>query len=152
GYAKEAKLFGELAMTPVSQQLRNIFHATNELKKETFAADGVEPRSIQHVGVLDACLMGAGIALTTANKAHIPVRLKDRDDNSVYNSVKYLNTFFSNRVKRCALTRHQAEAEKNIVSFTADYSGFKELDIVVEAVFENLDLKHQMINVVEEHT
>lgn len=152
GYAKEAELFGELAMTPVSQQLRNIFHATNELKKETFAADGVEPRSIQHVGVLGAGLMGADIALTTANKAHLPVRLKDRDDNGLTNGVKYLNTFYNNRVKRGAFTRHQAEAEKNLVSFTADYSGFKGLDIVVEAVFENLDLKHQMLKDVEEHT
>lgn len=151
GYAKEAELFGELAMTPASQQLRNIFHATNELKRETFVAAGVEARPIERVGVLGAGLMGAGITLTTANKAHLPVRLKDRDDKGLASGIKYLNKFYNNRVKRGAFTPHQAEAEKNLISYTTDYSGFKSLDLVVEAVFENLALKHQMLKDVEEH-
>lgn len=151
GYAKEAELFGQLATTPESNQLRNIFHATNELKKETFVAADVTPRTIQRVGVLGAGLMGAGIALTTANKAHLPVRLKDRDHKGLANGVKYLNGFYQKRVQRGAFTHHQAEAEKNLISYTADYSGFKGVDLVVEAVFENLALKHQMLKDVEEH-
>lgn len=151
GYALEAKRFGELAMTPVSQQLRNIFHGTNVLKKETFVAEDVEPRTIKRIGVLGAGLMGAGIALTTANKAKLPVRLKDRDDKGLSHGVKYLNKFYERRVQRGALSRAEADAERNAVSFTTDYSGFKHLDLVVEAVFENLELKHQMLKDVEAH-
>lgn len=149
GYAKEAELFGELAMSSVSQQLRGIFHATNELKKETFVADGVDARDIKQVGVLGAGLMGAGIALTTVNKAKLPVRLKDRDDKGLSHGVKYVNDFYAKRVKKGASTPAQADAERNQVSYTSDYSGFKQLDLVVEAVFESLDLKQQMLKDVE---
>lgn len=150
GYALEAKLFGELAMSSVSKQLRNIFHATNILKKETFVAEDVEPRDIKRVGVLGAGLMGAGIALTTANKAKLPVRLKDRDAAGVSHGVKYLNKFYERRIQRGAMTAAQASAERNQVSYTSDYSGFKSLDLVVEAVFESIELKHQMLKDVEE--
>lgn len=149
GYAKEAKLFGDLAMSAVSKQLRGIFHATNVLKKETFVAQGTVPRDIKQVGVLGAGLMGAGIALTTANKAKLPVRLKDRDDKGLAHGVKYLNDFYSKRVKRGALTQSQADAEHNLASYSTHYDGFKQTDLVIEAVFESLDLKHQMLKDIE---
>lgn len=151
GYDLEAKLFGDLAMSDVSKQLRGIFHATNVLKKETFVAEGVQAREIKSTAVLGAGLMGAGIALTTTNKAKLPVRLKDRDDKGLAHGVKYLNDFYGKRVKRGALTQPLAAIEQNRVSFTKDYSGFKNVDLVIEAVFESIELKHQMLKDVEEH-
>lgn len=151
GYAKEAKLFGDLAMSAVSKQLRNIFHATNVLKKETFVAQGVQERRIGSTAVLGAGLMGAGIALTTANKAKLPVRLKDRDNKGLSHGVKYLHDFYQKRVKIGAMTPAQAASESNLVSYTSDYSGFKKVDLVIEAVFESLSLKHQMLKDTEEH-
>lgn len=157
GYAQEARAFGELAMSPVSQQLRNIFHATNELKKETFVADkSITGREINAVGVLGAGLMGAGIALTTINKAGLPVRLKDRDDKGLANGVKYVRKFYDKRAKIGAMTSFDAEAELSRLTASAEYTGFKGLDLVVEAVFEDLNLKHQIVKDVEqfgnEHT
>lgn len=151
GYAMEAKRFGELAMSDVSKQLRGIFHATNVLKKETFVADGVNARSIERVGVLGAGLMGAGIALTTINKAKLPVRLKDRDAQGLSHGVKYVSDFYGKRVKKGASSSHDAAAEQARLTATADYSGFKGLDLVVEAVFEDIGLKHQMLKDVEAH-
>ncbi|EKF75975.1 short chain enoyl-CoA hydratase/3-hydroxyacyl-CoA dehydrogenase [Alcanivorax hongdengensis A-11-3] len=151
GYATEARLFGELAMSSQSKQLRGIFHATNTLKKETFVADGVQARQIHRTGVLGAGLMGAGIALTTVNKAKLPVRLKDRDDKGLAHGVQYLRDFYNKRVKKGAMSAADASAELGRASFTSDYSGFKGLDLVVEAVFEDVKLKHLMLKDVEEH-
>ncbi|MDX1805319.1 MAG: fatty acid oxidation complex subunit alpha FadJ [Alcanivorax sp.] len=151
GYATEARLFGELAMSPESRQLRGIFHATNALKKDTFVADGVQARDIQRTGVLGAGLMGAGIALTTINKAKLPVRLKDRDAPGLAHGVQYLRDFYNKRVKKGAMSAADASAELGRASFTSDYSGFTGLDLVVEAVFEDVKLKHLMLKDVEEH-
>ncbi len=152
GYAEEARAFGELAMSAVSQQLRNIFHATNELKKETFVADkSISGRPITSVGVLGAGLMGAGIALTTINKAGLPVRLKDRDDKGLSAGVKYVRKFYNKRAKIGAMTAFEAEAELSRMTASAQYTGFKGLDLVIEAVFEDINLKHQMVRDVEQY-
>src|SRR3569623_708387 len=61
GYAAEARAFGELAKSPASQELRGIFHAMTQLKKETFVADkAVQERPVRRIGVLGAGLMGSG--------------------------------------------------------------------------------------------
>ena len=149
GYAAEAREFGKLAMTPQSAGLRSLFHATETLKKETFVNKGVKPREIERVGVLGAGLMGAGIALTTVEKADCDVRLKDRDADGLSHGVDYLRKFFDRRVSRKALTPFEAERQLHRVTTTTDYSGFKGCDLVVEAVFESVELKHQMLKDVE---
>ena len=152
GYAAEAKAFGELAMTEVSKQCRNIFFAQNTLKKESFVEDkDVKPREIARVGVLGAGLMGSGIALVSANKAKLDVRLKDRDAKGLSYAYAYLRKFYDKRVSRRAMNASEAAAELSRVTGTTDYSGFGQLDIVVEAVFEDLKLKHQMLKDVEAH-
>lgn len=152
GYAAEAKAFGELAMTEVSKQCRNIFFAQNALKKESFVEDkDVRPREIARVGVLGAGLMGSGIALVSANKAKLDVRLKDRDAKGLSYGYAYLRKFYDKRVSRRAMNASEAAAELSRVTGTTDYSGFGQLDIVVEAVFEDLKLKHQMLKDVEAH-
>ena len=152
GYAAEAKAFGELAMTDVSRQCRNIFFAQNTLKKENFVeGKNVTLRKITRVGVLGAGLMGSGIALVSANQAKHEVRLKDRDAKGLSYSHTYLHKFYDKRIARRAMNAAEADAELSRVTSTADYSGFGNLDIVVEAVFEDLKLKHQMLKDVEEH-
>ena len=150
GYAAEAKAFGELAMTDVSKQCRNIFFAQNALKKESFVeGKQVTPRPIAKVGVLGAGLMGAGITLVSANKARLDVRLKDRDAKGLGFGHAYLSKFYDKRIARRAMTAADAAAEQSRITSTTDYSGFGQLDILVEAVFEDLKLKHQMLKDVE---
>lgn len=152
GYAAEAKAFGDLAMTEVSRQCRAIFFAQNALKKESFVASKkIEPRPIRSVGVLGAGLMGSGIALVSANKAGLDVRLKDRDAKGLSYGHNYLRKFYDKRVQRRAMNASEAAAELARVTGGTDYSGFAQLDIVVEAVFEDLKLKHQMLKDIEAH-
>lgn len=151
GYVAEAHEFGKLAVSPESRALRSIFHATETLKKETFAASDVKAREVQVVGVLGAGLMGAGIANVTVEKAGLKVRLKDRDNQGLAHGLDSLRSFYDKRVKRGALSRFEADRRLSRVSTTTDYSGFANCDVVIEAVFEDLQLKQQMLADVEAH-
>ena len=151
GLLAEREGFGELVMTPESQQLRNIYFSTTELKKDT-GVDGNPQdiaRPIDKVGVLGAGLMGAGIAYVSMKNAGAKVRLKDRDIEGVGRGISYINNLLRKQVNR----RRMSELEKNQLqsklSSTADYSGFKSADIVIEAVFEDIDLKRRMVADIE---
>ncbi|WP_113907350.1 fatty acid oxidation complex subunit alpha FadJ [Aliidiomarina celeris] len=150
GLAYEAKQFGELAMTPESKQLRGIFFATTEMKKET-GAEGTQPAKVKKAAVLGGGLMGGGIAHVTITKAKIPVRLKDINQDGIRNALGYHHKLLSPRLKRRHISK--AEFEKQILMLTGslDYSGFRNADIVVEAVFEDLELKQKMVADIEEH-
>ncbi|MRJ41075.1 MULTISPECIES: fatty acid oxidation complex subunit alpha FadJ [Idiomarina] len=148
GLAYEAKQFGELAMTPESKELRQIFFATTAMKKETGAGD-TKPRAIQRVGVLGGGLMGGGIAYVTAAKAKLPARIKDINEQGIVHALKYSYDLLNSKVKRKHMTRTELEATMLSLSGTLDYSGFDKVDVVIEAVFEDLGLKQQMVADVE---
>ncbi|MBP57544.1 MULTISPECIES: fatty acid oxidation complex subunit alpha FadJ [Idiomarina] len=150
GLDKEARSFGELAMTPESYQLRQIFFATTEMKKET-GADGVEPDPVKRVGVLGGGLMGGGIAYVTAAKAAIPARIKDISEDGISNALHYSYERLNKKVKRRHMRRAELEKTMLMLSGSLDYSGFERTDVVIEAVFEDLNLKQKMVADVEEH-
>lgn len=151
GYAAEARFFGELVFTNESRALRYVYRATEDLKKATFAPAGTEPRCVNKVGVLGAGLMGAGIATVTIDKAGLPVRLKDKDDDGLAAGIGHLRAHYARRVKRRAMSRFDAYIALNRVTGTTSYRGFEDCDLVVEAVFEDLGLKHRMLADVEAH-
>jgi 3-hydroxyacyl-CoA dehydrogenase/enoyl-CoA hydratase/3-hydroxybutyryl-CoA epimerase len=141
GLAAEARAFGHLLTTPEAANLMSIFFATTALKKDSGVDDpSVKPRPIQKVGMLGAGLMGAGIAYVTTSVAKIPVRLKDRDADGIIDG----------RVKRKRLTEQQANHLTLQTTGTTTYAGFQDTDVVIEAVFEDLSLKEQMVRDVEE--
>ncbi|MGM0905859.1 MAG: fatty acid oxidation complex subunit alpha FadJ [Pseudomonadota bacterium] len=150
GLEKEARSFGELAMTPESYQLRQIFFATTEMKKET-GADGIEPDPVKRVGVLGGGLMGGGIAYVTAAKAGIPARIKDISEDGISNALHYSYERLNKKVKRRHMRRAELEKTMLMLSGSLDYSGFERTDVVIEAVFEDLNLKQKMVADVEEH-
>ena len=149
GFDAEAKAFGELAMTPESQSLRHVYHATEALKRTTFVARNVKARAVRRVGVLGAGLMGAGIATVTIDKAGLPVRLKDVSDDGLARGLDHVQQFYARRVAKKAMTRAQADRCLHQVTGTTDYSGIGACELVVEAVFEDLDLKRAMLADVE---
>ncbi|PHR66411.1 MAG: fatty acid oxidation complex subunit alpha FadJ [Idiomarina sp.] len=148
GLEFEARSFGELAMTPESKQLRHIFFATTAMKKETGAGD-TKPRKIERVGVLGGGLMGGGIAYVTAAKAGLPARIKDISEQGIVHALKYSYDLLHKKVKRKHLSRTELEATMLRLSGTLDYSGFDQVDVVIEAVFEDLKLKQQMVADIE---
>ena len=151
GYQVEARYFAELAMSDVSAQLRNIFFATTAMKKEQGVAD-VMPKKITKAGVLGGGLMGGGIAFVTATKAKIPARIKDISHQGISHAVKYSYDLLAKKVKRRFIRHSEMQKQLAMITGTIDYSGFKDIDIVVEAVFENLELKQNMVVEVEQQT
>lgn len=150
GYAAEAKAFGLLAMTPQSAALRGLFFASSALKKES--GSEAPPRPLHSVGVLGGGLMGAGIASVTAIKGQLPVRIKDMSAEGVNHALKYSWDLLSQKVRRRQIKPVQREREMARISGSTDYQGFRQQDIVIEAVFENLALKQQMVTEIEQFT
>ena len=145
----EVRAFGELVTSSVAQRLIEIFFATTAMKKDSGVDDpAVKARTIEKVAMLGAGLMGGGITYVTLN-AGLPVRLKDRDDASVARGVKHVVALLDEDVKRKKLTRIEREKKLALLTETTDYSGMKGTDLVIEAVFEDLAVKHTVVREVE---
>lgn len=151
GLKAEAKAFGELLTTSEAANLISIFFATTALKKDSGVDDtSVQPRPVHKVGMLGAGLMGAGIAYVTTANAKIPTRLKDRDSDGVLAGLRYIREIVDKRVQRKRLTAREAEQLMLQTTATTEYKGFDDADVVIEAVFEDLDLKKQVLHDTEE--
>lgn len=148
GYATEAKRFGELVMSKECKQLRELFFATTDMKKET-GVEGVEPQPVKQVGVLGGGLMGGGIAFVTATKAKLPVRIKDISEDGIAGALKYSYDLLNKKVKRRFMRKSQMQKQMSNITGCLDYSGYAGADLVIEAVFEDLSLKQQMVKDVE---
>jgi len=151
GLELEARAFGELAATPESKQLIHIYFASTALKKDPGVEGNVQSLPVERIGVLGAGLMGAGIGLVSTDRAGLPVRLKDTREEGLNRGMAHIHQQLQARRKRRSLTGFQARSTENRVTPTVDYSGFRQLDVVIEAVFEDLDLKQQMVRDVEAH-
>ena len=150
GLEAEASAFGNLVVSPQAEQLINIFRDVTSLKKENGVDDPeVEPDFVRKIGVLGAGLMGAGITYVSINNARIPVRLKDKDDPGLSHGLAQVGGLLTGRVKKKAMTPLQRAQTIARLSGTTDYSGMANCDLIIEAVFEDLALKQQMIRDIE---
>lgn len=149
GYQEEARAFGELAMSPQSAALRSLFFATTALKNEGYA--GTQALPLQQIGVLGGGLMGAGIACITATRAELPVRIKDVSEEGVNHALGFTWAWLNKRVRRKRLSVSESQKKMMLLSGTTDHCGFERADLVIEAVFEDLALKQQMVADIEHH-
>ena len=149
GLRREAKLFGDMAMTDVSRQLVFLFFATNELKKDP-GVDGPppRPRAVERIGVLGAGFMGAGIASVAVQQGTL-VRLKDTDTARIGKGLAAIRNVVQERLVKRQITRQQFDDYLALVGGTTEYTGFASADLVIEAVFEDLALKHRVLAEVE---
>ena len=150
GYQVEAEHFGQLVMTDVSAQLRQIFFATTDMKKEQ-GVEGIEPSAIENVAVLGGGLMGGGIAFVTATKAKLPVRIKDISHQGISHALKYGYDLLNKKVKRRFMRHSEMQNQLANITGTTEFNGFSNVDIAVEAVFEDLTLKQNMVADIESH-
>jgi 3-hydroxyacyl-CoA dehydrogenase / enoyl-CoA hydratase / 3-hydroxybutyryl-CoA epimerase len=144
----EAKSFGDLVVSETAHRLIELFFVTTALKKDPGVDSKVEVTMPAKVAMLGGGLMGGGIAYITIN-AGIPVRLKDKDDAGVGRGLEYVRGILDERVKKKQLSREERDQVFARLTATTDYSGIKTADVIIEAVFEDLELKHRIVQDVE---
>jgi 3-hydroxyacyl-CoA dehydrogenase/enoyl-CoA hydratase/3-hydroxybutyryl-CoA epimerase len=156
GLKREAELFGQLAVTDVSRKLVQIFFATTALKKDFGLPNPPPPREVKRLGVVGAGFMGAGIAGTAVVQAGVDVRMKDSDLPRVASGLAAARAILDERLARRRLTKYEHARLVALLSGSADYAGFGHAELVIEAVFEDLAVKQQVLREVEattpEHT
>ena len=143
GLAAEARFFGELVTSSESQALRSIFFATRS-RPSTEGA-----RHVDKVGVLGGGLMGGGIATVSTLRARSRVRIKEVDAAGIGRALAHVSKAVRERVERRRLTGFEAEQAMLRLTGTTDWSGFGDVDLVIEAVFEDLALKQAILKEVE---
>ena len=151
GYAAEHRAFGELAVTDVSRKLVGLFFADTALKKDD-PAHGAAATPVRRLGVIGAGFMGASIAGTAVTQAEVEARLKDADLKAVGRGIKSATGIVDGRLQRKRITRSEAERLRALISGSDRYVGFRECDLIIEAVFEDLDVKRQVLKEVEAAT
>lgn len=153
GYREESRLFGEMAMTEVARQLIFLFFATTALKKDSgidparypdLPVSSFEPLRIEKIAIIGAGFMGAGIASVAVQQGSL-VRLKDADHARVAKGYAAVRDVLKERLNRKQITRVQYNDYMALLGGTVDYSGFGNVDLVIEAVFEDLAIKHQVL-------
>jgi 3-hydroxyacyl-CoA dehydrogenase/enoyl-CoA hydratase/3-hydroxybutyryl-CoA epimerase len=149
GYREEARAFGEMAATEVSKQLIFLFFATTALKKDPgVSLPAPEPEPVTTLGILGAGFMGAGIA-SVAVQQGTPVRLKDTDTTRVAKGLRAVSDVLRGQLEKKRITRQQYDDQLLLVGGTTDYSGFGRASLAIEAVFEDLAVKHAVLREVE---
>ncbi|HXT21527.1 MAG TPA: enoyl-CoA hydratase-related protein, partial [Thermoanaerobaculia bacterium] len=147
GLRVEADAFVELVVSETAKSLIGIFFMKNRV--ESRAAELAKAaRPVPRVGVLGAGLMGAGIAQVLAQRG-TPVVLKDKDLASLGRGMKYCAEREAELVARRRETDDERRRAMARLHPTVEYEPFRHLDFVVEAVFEDLGVKHQVIREVE---
>lgn len=145
GYEAERKGFGELAVTPQSKGLISLFRGQTECKKNRF---GNPSKPVQNIGVLGAGLMGAGIVQVSIDKGY-NVIMKDANAAGLGRGVSQIQKGFDTGIKRRRYTTNDRDKFMANLETTLSYDSFKNADMVIEAVFENIDIKHKVIREIE---
>jgi 3-hydroxyacyl-CoA dehydrogenase / enoyl-CoA hydratase / 3-hydroxybutyryl-CoA epimerase len=148
GLDLEARAFGELAVTPESRALAHIFLTSTAAKNDPMLPAGAEARDVERVAVVGAGFMGAGIAVVTAENG-MRVRMKDVSEEGVARGLATAHRSLRKRSDRRRRPQHEQVALLDLVEGTTEYTGFASSDLVVEAVFEDVALKHAIIRDLE---
>ncbi len=145
GLECEARHFGELVMSPQSRALRWLFFAMNEAKKQPSPAP---PREVRRLAVLGAGFMGSGVASVSLGLC--PVVVRDISDEALAAAVKQVDRGLLKQVRSGAIRKVEADRRRSRLHPTLEMEEIAGCDLVVEAVFENLELKRKVLAQVEE--
>ncbi|XP_042909444.1 trifunctional enzyme subunit alpha, mitochondrial [Parasteatoda tepidariorum] len=147
GFAAEAEGFGTLAMTTHSKALIGLYNGQTLCKKNRFGAPATKTKT---VAVLGAGLMGAGVAQVSVDKS-FDVLLKDVTPDSLARGQNQIYKGLDGAVKRKRISSHEKDKYMSKLNGVLNYDKFNNVDMVIEAVFEDLNIKHKVIKEVEKY-
>lgn len=145
GYLSESQTFGELTMTKESKALMGLYRGQTQCKKNKF---GAPQKEVKQLAVLGAGLMGAGIAQVSVDKG-LQTILKDTTLPALGRGQQQVFKGLNDKVKKKTLTSFERDAMFSNLIGQLDYRGFEKADMVIEAVFEDLNLKHRVLREAE---
>ncbi|CAJ1078360.1 hydroxyacyl-CoA dehydrogenase trifunctional multienzyme complex subunit alpha a [Xyrichtys novacula] len=148
GYLAESENFGKLVMSQESKALIGLYHGQLACKKNRY---GTPEKEVKTLGILGAGLMGTGIAQVSVDKGLITI-LKDTSEENISRGQDQIYRSLDTKVKRKSMTSFQRDIVMSNLSVQLDSTGFQNADMVVEAVFEDINLKHRVLKEVEEVT
>ena len=141
--------FGACIADPQSSALRYQFFAERAAAKVQGMSPGTEAASVQHVGIIGAGTMGGGIAMCFA-QAGFRVTLVDQDQDGLDRGMGIIRKNYDISVQRGRLSADQVSSFLSHLEATTDWEMLKGADLVIEAVFENLELKQQVFKQLDE--
>ncbi len=140
GLKKEIELFQECAVTPQARAQQHLFFA----ERAAGRIPGLDPkmplRDIKSVGIIGAGTMGGGIAMNFAN-AGIEVKLLEIKGDALERGLKAIRNNYEISAKRGKLTSEKMEKSIGLINGTLSYDDLSDVDLVIEAVFENIEIK-----------
>ncbi len=145
GYEAEVIKFEELILSDVSFALRNLFFITTDKKKNPY---NIDLKNTQKIGVIGAGFMGEGITEVSINSG-MDVILKDLDHKMLHQARKNIWKNLSRKIKRRQMSKVLAKTTAQRAIGQLDYKGFDSIDVVVEAIVENMAVKKKLIKELE---
>lgn len=143
GLERERELFRELVTSPESAAMRHIFFAERQAAKIKDLPKDTPLRDIKKVAIIGGGTMGGGIAMCFANVG-IPVVMLEINDEALERGMNIIRKNYTITVQKGKLPADKMEQLISTISGTTDYADLDDVDLVIEAVFENLDLKKEI--------
>lgn len=140
----EREGFARCAVTDVSKNLIHVYYLTEMVKKQTGSKSGVKGKDVKRMGILGAGTMGGGIAYVAADKG-VEVRMKDLNAEALGKGLRHASDLWMKLLKRKSIDKFQFKQKMDLISTTTDYSGFGTLDLVVEAIVEDMGIKQKVV-------
>ena len=149
GLACERKKFFELMQGEQSAAMRHFFFAERQAAKVEGLARDTPTRAINSVGIIGGGTMGGGIAMSFAN-AGMPATMIEINDAALERGLAIIERNYADSVKRGKLSGEKAAANRALISGSIDYASLADVDMVVEAVFEDPNLKKEIFAKLDE--
>ena len=149
GLKKEGDYFLECLVHPQREAMIHIFFGERAASKISDVPKDTKIMDINKAGIIGSGTMGGGIAMCFAN-AGIPVHIIDQDQENLDRGISVIEKNYDFMVNRGRLTSEQKESIFGSISTGLDYKDLSDCDIVIEAVYENLELKHEIFKSLDE--
>ncbi|CAM6096786.1 unnamed protein product [Calypogeia fissa] len=151
GTVEEHKISQDLQITPTAKGLMHAFFSERSVLKVPGITDqGLKARPIRIAGIVGGGLMGSGIA--TALALHnVPVVLKEVNSKALDYGMNLIKANIETRAEKGGFSAQKLQSTLALVKGTLDYRDFKDVDIVIEAVFESVELKQSIFQDLEKH-
>src|ERR1700683_2941812 len=149
GMRRERELFLTLMASPESAALRHIFQAERAASHINGMSDSVTTRPINRVGVIGAGTMGGGITMSFIN-AGLPVTLLETTQEALDRGLVNIRRNYQGALRKGSLTEARLEQRLALITPTLQYEPVRDVDLVVEAVFENLEVQRKVFEKLDE--